>query len=137
MYKVLVVSHSTLCKGFRDAVKMILGVEAKIDYLGLNDDGIDIFHERLKEKIKNIKDQGKEVLILADLFGGSPFNKALYEADEDEKIKVISGVNLSMIMEAIMNETSSLDDVVLEIVESSKDSIKQGIILKNTQLEDE
>lgn len=135
MYKVLIVSHSTLCKGFNDAVEMILG--DSVEYLGLDDDGIDIFHERLKEKIINIKEQGKEVLILADLFGGSPFNKALYEANKDEKIRLLSGVNLSMVIEAIMNETSDLDEVIIQIVESSKDSIKQGVISKNTLLGDE
>ncbi len=131
MYKVLVVSHGTLAKGFNDAVKMILGSE--INYLGLDDDGVEIFHKRLKEKIEAIKNENKKVLILADLFGGSPFNKALYEAGNDSDVKVISGINLSMLIEAIMSEESNIDDIALNIVESTKDSIKPGIILNNNE----
>ncbi|AQM58911.1 PTS sugar transporter subunit IIA [Clostridium baratii] len=134
MYEVLVVSHSTLAKGFNEAVNMILGSE--INYLGLDDDGVEIFHKRLKEKIEAIKDKNKKVLILADLFGGTPFNKALYEASSDSEVKVISGINLPMLIEAIMREKSNIDEVALEIVESTKDSIKIGIIQNNNE-EDE
>lgn len=134
MYEVLVVSHSTLAKGFSEAVNMILGSE--INYLGLDDDGVEIFHKRLKEKIEAIKEKNKKVLILADLFGGTPFNKALYEASYDSEVKVISGINLPMLIEAIMREKSNIDEVALEIVESTKDSIKIGIIPNNNE-EDE
>lgn len=131
MYEVLVVSHGTLAKGFNDAVKMILGSE--INYLGLYDDGVEIFHKRLKEKIGEIKSKNKKVLILADLFGGSPFNKALYESGNDSDVKVISGINLSMLIEAIMSEESNIDEIALKIVESTKDSIRPGIILNNNE----
>ncbi|MGG7178472.1 PTS sugar transporter subunit IIA [Clostridium paraputrificum] len=137
MYEILVISHSTLCKGFNEAVGMILGPETSVECLALDEEGIEIFHEKLKEKIEKIKSQNEEVLILADLFGGSPFNRAFCEAGKDEKIKVIAGVNLSMIIEAIMNKTSNLDEVVLNIVESGKGSITQGIILNNNDLDDE
>lgn len=137
MYGILVISHSNLCKGFNEAVGMILGSETTIEYLALDDEGVEVFHKKLKEKINKLKSQNEEVLILADLFGGSPFNRAFCEAGKDEKIKVIAGVNLSMVIEAIMNQTSSLDEVVLKIVESSKDSITEGIILNNNDLDDE
>lgn len=134
MYEVLVVSHSTLAKGFNEAVNMILGSE--INYLGLDDDGVELFHKRLKEKIEAIKEKNKKVLILADLFGGTPFNKSLYEASLDIDVKVISGINLAMLIEAIVREKSNIDEVALEIVESTKDSIKIGIIQNNNE-EDE
>ena len=137
MYEILVVSHSTLCKGFNEAVGMILGEETSIEYLELDNDGIDIFHEELKKKISILKSKNEEILILADLFGGSPFNRALFEAGKDEKIKIIAGVNLPIVIQAIMNKTSNLDEVVLNIVESGKDSIVQGIILNNNDCDNE
>ena len=137
MYKILVVSHSTLCKGFKEAAEMILGAKASMECLSLDEEGIDVFHERLKEKIVILKDKDNEVLIFADLFGGSPFNRSLIEASQDKNVRLIAGVNLSMIIEAIMNETSKLDKVIFQIVESGKDSIKEGLILKNNNLDDE
>lgn len=137
MYEILVVSHSTLCKGFNKAVDMILGKETSVEYLELDDEGIELFHKRLKEKIKILKGENKGILILADLFGGSPFNRALCEASEDEEIEVIAGVNLPMVIEAIMNKTSNLDEAVLNIVEAGKGSIIHGIILNNNDCDDE
>lgn len=137
MYEIVVVSHSSLCKGFNKAVGMILGEEKSIEYLELDNDGIEVFHSNLKKKIEKLKAENDEILILADLFGGSPFNRALCESCNDNKIKVIAGVNLPMIIEAIMNKSSSLDEVVLKIVESGKDSITQGIILDTNNLDNE
>lgn len=137
MYEIIVVSHSTLCKGFNEAVTMILGAEKSIEYLELNNEGIEVFHKKLKKKIEILKSKNDEILILADLFGGSPFNKALYEVGKDENIKVIAGVNLSMVIEAIMNPKLGLDEAVLKIIESGKDSIIQGIILNSSDEDDE
>lgn len=137
MYKILVVTHSNLCRGFNDAVKMILGEGASIRYLALDEDGVDVFHDKLKNVITELKKESNEILILADLFGGSPFNRSLIEMNNSKNIKVISGVNLPMLIEAIMNEASNLDEVFLQIVESSKDSIKQGIIKNNINLDNE
>ncbi|MDU2491340.1 MAG: hypothetical protein E7D27_12275 [Clostridium celatum] len=137
MYKVLVVTHSNLCKGFSNAVKMILGEGVSIRYLALDEDGVEVFHNKLKNVITELKKESNEILILADLFGGSPFNTSLIEMNNSENIKVISGVNLPMLIEAIMNESSNLDEVVIQIVESGKDSIKQGIIQNNINSDNE
>ena len=91
----------------------------------------------MKKKIAELKAKSDDILILADLFGGSPFNRALCESCEDKKIKVIAGVNLPMIIEAIMNKSSNLDDVVLKIVEYGKDSVTQGIVVNTNNLENE
>lgn len=137
MYKVLVVSHSTLCKGLNDAVQMIMGTDSSIDYVGLDEDGVEVFHERLINKILEIKKEADEILILADLFGGTPFNRALIESANQENIKVITGVNLPMVMEAIINKNEKLENVLSGIIEGSKDSIKEGFILINNTDEDE
>ncbi|MGL4773309.1 MAG: PTS sugar transporter subunit IIA [Clostridium sp.] len=137
MYNILIVSHSTLCKGLNEAVKMIVGTDSNIDYLGLDDDGLEIFHERLKGKINKLQEDREEVLILADLFGGTPFNRALMEATQNEKIKIITGVNLPMVLEAIMNKDENLEESMAKIISGSKDSIKEGIILINNMQDDE
>lgn len=137
MYNILVVSHSTLCKGLNDAVMMIMGTDSKVEYLGLDEDGVEKFHQSLKEKLDNLKKDREEILILADLFGGSPFNRSLMEATQNENIKIITGVNLPMLMEAVINKDRNITEATAEIIEGSKDSIKQGTIIINNTLDDE
>lgn len=137
MYKVLIVSHSTLCKGLNEAVNMIMGSEFQINYLGLDEYGVEIFHQKLKSEIENLEEENTEILILADLFGGTPFNRSLMESGKNKKIRIITGVNLPMVMEALINQSRNLDEVIEDIISISKESIKEGIILINNTLEDE
>ena len=43
-----------------------------------------------------------EIVVFADLLSGSPFNTAVMEALENEKIQVVYGTNLGMLIECIM-----------------------------------
>ena len=49
--------------------------------------------------------EGEEVLILADLVGGTPFNvaAALREERADRRIKVMAGVNMAALVEAVFS----------------------------------
>lgn len=117
MYKILLASHGDLCKGMLDAGKMILGDVSNIEYVSLKEEGIDSFEANLKDKIKKISEECESILILTDLFGGTPFNKSLENSILNENLKVIAGLNLSMLIEASINSNKTLEEgyrVVLE-----------------------
>ncbi len=137
MYKILVLSHSTFCKGISEATKMILGESQNISFLSLTDEGVEKFTDELQNKIKEIKSECESILILADLFGGTPFNKAIAESIKDNKIKVISGVNLPMVMEAAMNVDSELDLVYKNILNSGIEGIKVTELQSDNDEDDE
>ena len=64
---------------------------------------------------------GDPVLILSDLFGGSPF-MTLLSVFRDNDYKLISGFNLPMIIEALSQDSStmSLQEAAEQIVENGK-----------------
>ncbi|SHK71846.1 PTS system, mannose-specific IIA component [Clostridium cavendishii DSM 21758] len=137
MYKVLVVSHGELCKGFKSAVEMILGSEEDFDIVSLDNKGVEVFHENLENKIAELKSENDELLILCDLFGGTPFNKSMIEAVSNEAIKIIAGVNLAMVIEAITNKNRNVEEVVKELVDNSRNSILEGVICRDKNVSDE
>lgn len=137
MYKVLIVSHGELCKGLKDATSMILGNDDDFNFVSLDNRGVEIFAENLKAKIKELKKSNNEILILCDLFGGTPFNKSMIEAASDEGIKIISGVNLAMTIEAITNKDRNIQEVVSELIESGRSSILEGVIYGGLDTSDE
>jgi Phosphotransferase system, mannose/fructose-specific component IIA len=59
----------------------------------------DNVEKKRKEIISSIKDlnQGKGVIILTDMFGGTPSNLAI-SVMEEEKVEVVAGVNLPMLI---------------------------------------
>lgn len=64
---------------------------------------------------------------MTDLLGGTPFNvsSALSVEYTDKKIKVLSGLNLSMLMEAVLSRTmfEHVDDLVDKVITSSREGI--------------
>ena len=135
MYKILIVSHSELSKGLVEATKMILGDAEGIDHIILDESGIDVFSKKLDEKVKSITENNESLLILADIFGGTPFNQSMVKSQQYENVRVISGVNLQMVIESVMNRSNDIDEAVENIISSTKESIMQGVINKNEELE--
>lgn len=136
MYKILVLSHGDLSRGIVDAGKMILGDVSGVSYLSLDEEGIEKFTTKLKLKVEELSSECKDILILSDLFGGTPFNKSLEEQMKNDNIKIISGVNLPMFIEALININSDLEDMYDTILASGSVGIKSGQITAES-LDDE
>ncbi|MGL5868556.1 PTS sugar transporter subunit IIA [Clostridium chrysemydis] len=136
MYKILMVSHSALCTGVLEGAKMILGDVRGVECISLTEEGVEKFSDELNKKLLEIKDEKDGILVLADLFGGSPFNRALMESINDPRIKIITGVNLPMLIEAVMNIDSNLEEVYDNILNAGIEGIKTNKITK-CDIEDE
>ncbi len=100
MIGVLVVTHCQLGKALIEAAEFIL--EEKPEAVEPISIDINENAEKLRKKLKNgIKqvDQGSGVLILTDMFGGTPSNLS-YSFLEEGRVEVISGVNLPVLIRA-------------------------------------
>jgi len=84
----------------------------------------------ISEAIKKI-DQGEGVLILTDLFGGSPSNIAFSFLNK-EKVEVITGVNLPMIL-TFWNKRKSMD--LMELAKSLQLSGRRNIVVAKNLME--
>ena len=101
MIGIVVVTHSRLGEAFLEAAEFILGsrpqgaVSVSID---LNQN-VDRLREKVAAGIKKVsQDQG--VLILTDMFGGTPSNIS-YSFLEEGRVEVLSGVNLPVLVQAL------------------------------------
>ena len=75
---------------------------------------------------------------MVDLFGGSPFNAASILAMKNDKMEIISGVNLPMLLEVFgSREFSNLSDLLLLAQNAGKDSIKTLIKKLENDIDDE
>jgi len=105
MKSVLVISHGLFAKGMVDTAKFIIGDSAtQLDYLCLEQgESVEDYGARLDEKLKEI-DQGDGVVILADLYGGTPFNQAGMRLNE--KNDLIVGANIPLLIDVLMRRLS-------------------------------
>jgi len=123
---IIVVSHGNLADGLLDAMQMITGEQASVVAISLKEsDEPEDLGERIKEILPEV-DDGDGVLIMADLFGATPFNASsrLY-LELDRKIEIITGANLPMLVETVISRGGNdLKSVFECALQSGKDGIQ-------------
>lgn len=87
-------------------------------------DDIETGEQMLEEYVEEL-DQGDGVLIMTDLFGGTPANLSTKIAMRKEKTETLTGVNLPMIIQFVTErENQTLDDLIKSCIEIAQDGIK-------------
>lgn len=111
MIGVVIVAHGQLAHAFKEATELIMGAQEGFIPVSIGEqDKADMATETLQKAIKEA-DQGDGVLILTDMFGGTPSNISLSFLDE-KKIEVLTGVNLPMLIK-LMTLRRELFDLAL------------------------
>lgn len=97
MIGMILVTHGRLAEHFVDAMEHVVGPQEAVATIciGPNDD----MEKRRKEIARATKqvDDGSGVIILTDLFGGTPSNLAISLLDAGH-VEVIAGINLPMLI---------------------------------------
>jgi len=101
MIGIIVVTHSQLGNALIEAAQFIIGNEPEaIESLSIDlNENAEKLRGKIAESIKRLQSD-KGVLILTDMFGGTPSNLS-YSFLEEGKIEVISGVNLPILIKAL------------------------------------
>lgn len=134
MIGIVVVTHSGLGEALIEAAESIM--EAPLDAATAVSVDLKQSAEAMREKIGNgIKtvDQGRGVLILTDMFGGTPSNLSLSFLEEG-RIEVLTGVNLPLVIRAAkMRKDTKLDDLAESLQAYGRKSISlaSGVLKGN------
>jgi PTS system mannose-specific IIA component len=123
MIGVVVVSHGQLARELLNAAETIVGDLPQFTAvsIGWHEDTQDARQE-IEQAVQRVQ-QGSGVLILTDMFGGTPSNLALTFLDQD-KVEVITGVNLPMLIKlAGLAGQSDLLAVAREMREQGRSAI--------------
>lgn len=129
MVGVLILTHGKLADGLKNSVEMIMGQNDSFNTLGLYEgDDFTEFKEKVLEQICEL-DRGEGVIVLVDLFGASPYNSVMFNYQEikrrEKKVRLITGVNLPMVIEALnARNYTSLDKLYEEIMQMGISNIK-------------
>jgi mannose PTS system EIIA component len=108
-FGVLVVAHGDLGSVLAKLVEKILGAPLRIETVSVGwDDDVEESRRRVADAVQRA-DQGRGVLILTDMFGGTPTNVALPFLKERD-VEIVTGVNLPMLVKVpdVRREPGSL-----------------------------
>lgn len=113
MFNILLISHGNLAQEFLNTSKLIMGEQKGVVALGLKpDEGNEGFGDKIYEKCSKLyTDDG--ILILADLYGGTPCNTAILKViNKFKKIELLTGFNLAILIEAMVSRNLPLNEAV-------------------------
>jgi PTS system mannose-specific IIB component len=127
MVGIILASHGEFAKGILQSAKMIFGEQENVQAVTLMpSEGPDDFKAKMKDAIASFDSQD-EVLILVDLWGGTPFNQAngLFE-EHKAKWAIVAGMNLPMVIEAYASRSSmeSAQEIATHILITAKEGVK-------------
>ncbi len=120
----LVVTHKDYGHALREAAEMILGPVPGVLTIGVDASAeVDATVARIHEAVRKA-DKGHGVLVLTDMFGGTPTNLSLSLLNK-EKLEVVTGVNMPMMLKAM----GGLDKPLGELASIVKRAGEKGIIV--------
>ena len=126
----VIVTHGHLAGELLAAAEMIVGPISHIAAVSIGwHDDVDAAREEVQRAISRVS-QAKGVLLLTDMFGGTPTNIASMFLEEGS-VEVITGVNLPMVIKLA---TSTAEDPLGEIARKICDQGRQGIYLAGALL---
>ncbi|MFM2100324.1 MAG: hypothetical protein RLZZ366_1863 [Pseudomonadota bacterium] len=97
MIGLVLVTHGRLAVEFVTAMEHVVGPQSAVEAICIGpDDDMEVRRNDIAMAITKV-DSGRGVIILTDLFGGTPSNLAI-SLMETGKVEVIAGVNLPMLI---------------------------------------
>ena len=117
---VVLVTHGNLAAELVKVMEHVVGPQTQLTTITI---GPDDDMEKRREDILNsvqLVDQGLGVIILTDMFGGTPSNLAI-SIMEQANIDIIAGVNLPMLIKlASVRSTETISDAVTQAREAGQ-----------------
>jgi PTS system mannose-specific IIA component len=123
MIGALVVSHGHLAQELLAAAEMIVGEIAHIQAVSIGwHDDVNEARSEIERRIADVA-SGSGVLILTDMFGGTPSNIA-FSFHEPGKVDIVTGINLPMIIRiASQKDGETLESLARTVCEQGRSSI--------------
>lgn len=126
----LIATHGEFSKGIIDAAQLIAGNNNKMDYFSMTKSK---GQEEAEEEVKNYleKTQGKELVVLTDVFGGSVANLFTNFLLNGYKFQLVTGVNLPLVLTMLLSADTDSDT----LIKNSMEEAKKGIVSINELIE--
>ena len=119
MLGIILVAHNDLAESVKRVAEHVVGPLPEVACISvLPEDDIDLKRQEIQKAIRKVKKE-KGVVLLTDMFGGTPSNLAI-SLMEEGKVEVVSGMNLPMLVKLLRMRKKSLKEAVCAAAESGR-----------------
>lgn len=123
--KIIVVSHGDFAKGLINSAQMLVGEQEELQAYGIYPtEDRSILSDKIEKILSNKKD-GEEILILSDIFHGTPFNVCV-ELMEHYEFYHLTGINLPLMVEILLQRSagSNVFQISKKVMQEASNTIK-------------
>jgi len=127
----VIVSHGQLANELLSAAETVVGDISHVTAVSIGwHDDVEMAQDQVKRAIASVSD-GAGVLVMTDMFGGTPTNIAAMFL-KDGEVEIVTGVNLPMVIKlASNNKDLSLSELAREVESQGKQAIyRTGALLE-------
>ena len=120
MIGMVLVTHGHLATEFRAALEHVVGPQQDIETITIGpEDDMEQRRQDIVEAVATV-DSGGGVVLLTDMFGGTPSNLAI-SVMNGSQVEVVAGINLPMLIKlASVREATSLEQAVLQAQDAGR-----------------
>lgn len=130
---IILISHGHFAEYAIDSAQMIVGKQENYEVVSVTiEKDLDDVIEEVKEAYERVKNE-REVLILADIFGGTPSNSSSRLLLEGANVVIYTGFNLPVLLELLLNR-----NLPIEVIQEKLDATyKESFINLNKRLKEQ
>ncbi len=116
----VLVTHGNLALEFISAMQHVVGKQENVAAVCIGpEDDMEMRRQEILDKVSEV-DSGAGVIVLTDMFGGTPSNLAISIMDR-ANVEIIAGVNLPMLIKiATLRKEKNLKEAVSGAQEAGK-----------------
>ena len=119
MIGIVIVAHGGLAREYLAAIEHVVGSQNGVQAISIQADHDRAAKEREICEAADAVDQGQGVVVVTDLFGGSPSNLSLLACRPDNR-RILYGANLPMLIKLAKSRTLPVPDAVRAALEAGK-----------------
>ncbi len=121
MIGIILVGHGRLPSEFKASLNHIVGETLQVEVVDIMaQDDMEAKRDEIMAAVRSV-DRGDGVILLTDMFGGTPSNLAMSVLGEDHQVEVIAGVNLPMLVKLVeIRSSHRFADAVTTAQEAGK-----------------
>ena len=133
MIGIVIVSHANIAKEMLGVIEHIVSPQDQLIAISIfPKDDMEKKRQEILDSVKKV-DSGKGVVVLTDMFGGTPSNLAI-SVMENEKIEVVAGVNLPMLIKMMSTRRKKK---IKELIKISQESGRKYINVASAFFEED
>ncbi|TXF38924.1 MULTISPECIES: PTS sugar transporter subunit IIA [unclassified Collinsella] len=122
----ILTGHGQFSNGLKSALDMVAGDQPAFQIVPFEGSEAATYGDDLRAAITAMRAECEEgVIVFVDLLGGTPFNQSMMIANDVDKLEIVTGTNLPMVIELLFARNGATDVTALaeQAVTAGKDAV--------------